>query len=382
MRWRKYIDETGDLNYTGFSDYYIFFYGESMGRPNISRQIAEEFRQRIEAGTYPCNSFLPAERELASEFNTSRDTIAAALKCLAGEGLVVRSPGRGTRVLSPHASNVSPVIGVIHNLDENQGSREGLRILEGIQDALLHTDFRHEFLVLRPDSPLNSLIEDNDLLRKKFQGIIYLEAVYPERIDSLHKEGFPVVVANLEDELDVPCTCVDHAGIIHEAVRLLIGFGHKRIAFLGQEPGVCFFGKARDGYLSGLEEAGIPRDKSLIGITESTTALQGYGVAKELLRLPNPPTAFVAARDILASGAIQAAQEAGLTVGRDISIIGYDDISWFQEEPFLTTFREPCYELGAASAEMLINRIQGQETPNKLVIDSPLIVRKSAGPLL
>jgi len=225
-------------------------------------------------------------------------------------------------------------------------------------------------------------MDDNALLRKKFQGIIYLEAVYPARIDSLHKEGFPVVVANLEDNLDVPCTCVDHAGIMHEAVRLLVGFGHKRIAFLGQNEWVCFFGKAREGYLSGLEEAGIPRDESLIGITESTNALQAYGVTKELLGLSDPPTAFVAARDLLAAGAVQAAHEAGLTVGRDVSVISYDDISWFQEEPFLTTFREPCYELGAAAAEMLINRIQGHETPEKLVIDSPLIVRKSAGPLL
>ncbi|MFA6666275.1 MAG: substrate-binding domain-containing protein [Armatimonadota bacterium] len=354
-----------------------------MGRPSISKQIAEEFRKRIAAGTYPCNSFLPSERELAAEFNTSRDTIAAALKRLVEEGFVARSPGRGTRVLPAHAADTSPVIGVIHNLSERYGSREGLRILEGIQDALLRTNFRHEFLVTSADPSFGNRMYDNALLRKKFQGVIYLETVYPaERIYGLHKEGFPVVVANLEYDLDVPCTCVNHAGITYEAVKLLVGFGHKRIAFLGQDANVCFYGKALAGYISGLEEAGIPRDESLIGITATTNALQAYSITKDLLNLPSPPTAIMAARDIFAGGAVQAVQDAGLTVGRDISIVGYDDISWPQEEPFLTTFREPCYELGAAAAEMLINRIRGRKTPEKLVIESPLIIRKSAGPLL
>ncbi len=354
-----------------------------MGRPSISRQIAEEFRKRIASGIYPYNSFLPSERELSVEFKTSRDTIASALKDLADEGLVERSPRRGTQVLPPPTSDMSPVIGVFHNLSKYYESREGLRILEGIQDALLRTNFRHEFLVSHRGSPLNKQIYDNVLLRKKFQGVIYLEAVYfEEKIYGLHKEGFPVVVANLECDLDVPCTYVDHAQSARDAVKLLVGFGHKRIAFLGRKASICLYGEKLTGYASGLEEAGIPLDESLIGITEATDAFQAYNVTKDLLNLSDPPTAIVAARDIFAGGAVQAARDAGLTVGRDISIIGYDDVSWTQEEPFLTTFKEPCYELGATAAEMLINRIQGHKTPEKIVIESPIIIRKSAGPLL
>jgi len=330
---------------------------------------------------YPQNSFLPSERELAIEFQVSRNTIVAALKNLSSEDLLEISPGRGTRILPTRTHAEPAVIGIIHNLGGQSESREGLRILEGIQDAIQNTGFRHEFMVISADSPLTT---DNSQLEEKYQGVIYLETICSSaQILRLHKKGFPIVVANLEEDLDVPGTYVDHAKAAHEAVKLLVGFGHRRIAFLGRKPDISFYGKALSGYILGLNEAGIPQDELLIGTTVMAGDMfQAYSVTKNLLGLPEPPTAIVAARDSFAAGAVEASREAGLIVGRDISIIGYDDVSWVQEDSFLTTFKEPCYELGATAVEMLINRINNNSGTEKLVIESPIIIRKSAGPLL
>jgi LacI family transcriptional regulator len=203
---------------------------------------------------------------------------------------------------------------------------------------------------------------------------------HEEVIVGLERRKIPVVVANLEIDLEASATFVDHRKVALRATQVLAGFGHRRIAFLAREPGYLFYGEARRGYLDGLKEAGIAADDSLIAVSQQTDPLSAYFATKPLLERSDPPTALVAARDILAQGACRAITEAGLTVGRDVSVIGFDDVSWPQEEPFLTTFREPCREMAAAAAEMLIERIvRGWRPPEKREFEAPLVLRRSAG---
>jgi DNA-binding LacI/PurR family transcriptional regulator len=102
--------------------------------------------------------------------------------------------------------------------------------------------------------------------------------------------------------------------------------------------------------------------------------------ARKLLKGKHRPTAIVAGRDLHAEGICRLAGELGLVIGRDLSVVGFDDVSWTQEVPFLTTFREPCYELGAVAADMLIDRMTGGwRAPEQREIPAPLILRRSAG---
>lgn len=181
--------------------------------------------------------------------------------------------------------------------------------------------------------------------------------------------------------MDVPATWVDHRQATLQAVNMLVGFGHQRIALLSRPPEVYFYGKAREGYLAGLKEAAIEPDNALIALCEKTDALSAYLATRRFLQLPQPPTGIVAARDVLAEGACKAIEETGLAVGRDISVIGFDDHSWPQDPPSLTTFREPCYEMGKVAAEMLMDKIvHGCGPVEQRCIESPLILRRSAGP--
>ena len=84
----------------------------------------------------------------------------------------------------------------------------------------------------------------------------------------------------------------------------------------------------------------------------------GYKSAQQLLQLSNRPTAIFAANDLMALGAIYAAQDAGLSVPQDIAIVGYDnrEFSWIVR-PNITTVEMPVYEMGRIAAEILLQQI-------------------------
>ena len=101
----------------------------------------------------------------------------------------------------------------------------------------------------------------------------------------------------------------------------------------------------------------------------------------QLLDLPNPPTAVIACNDLMALGAISAAQKRGLMVGRDAAITGFDDIPLAEHShPPLTTIHQPIYGIGRQICDMLVRLIQGEELAESHVLLEPkLIVRESSG---
>ena len=192
------------------------------------------------------------------------------------------------------------------------------------------------------------------------------------------------MIANLEWSWEITSTWVDHGKATLHAVRTLVSMGHRRIGLVTRSPDTYFYGKSLEGYVAGLEEAGLPLDRTLIVESEGGhDNLTSYFTAKRLLNVHPVPTAIVAARDYHAHGAYSAFTEAGYVVGRDVSLIGFDDVTWPEGRDFLTTFREPNYELGVVAAEMLIDRIvHGWRPPEKREIECPFILRRSAGPLV
>jgi len=350
------------------------------GRFPIAERIVRKLRKRIARGDYPPHAYLPAERLLAREYGTSRTTVSKALSMLAREGLVVQSRGRGTRVLAPSERPASRPIALIYYTGARKDFwPESARILRGCQETFLRLGYPFR-PCLSIEPPIESAAQK---IGAEFAGVLMVEAFEREELAlALQAQGIPLVVANLETDIDVSATCVDHERIMREAAETLIKLGHRRIAFLGRPPERSFHGKARTGYKAALENAGLPLDPKLIGVCNGPGGLAAYFVATEMLKLDDPPTAFVAARDVFAEGICRAAEEAGMTVGEDISVIGFDDISWPVEEPFLTTFREPCREMGAVAAQMLIDRIVHAHRPvEKRIIPAEFMLRRSAGPV-
>lgn len=368
----------------------------SVGRQNVPERdekeksplvarIERELTRRIADGTYQVNSYIPPERKLVEELGASRLTIATALGRLVKAGLVVRSPGRGTRVLAPWERLTHPLVGVIHGLSTTSGElhRAGsFAAFQGALNVLQQVGCPHEVMSAKSSEALGV-----EQILKRFGALLFIELL-PEAAEEameLERRRVPMVVAKLEgrNDLDISATFVDHRLPTREAVRFLSNSGHRRIAYVTREPQFAFYGNAREGYFNGLKEAGLRCDESLIAVTERTDALSGYFAAEKLLTLDDRPTAFVAARSTLAEGVCQAIERAGLLVGHHVSVIGFDDTTWPREDPILTTFDEPCHEMGVAAARMLMERIvNGWQPPEKRRFDTPFIVRRSAGPPL
>jgi len=100
-------------------------------------------------------------------------------------------------------------------------------------------------------------------------------------------------------------------------------------------------------------------------------------MALKLLGLPEPPTAIFAASDTQAMGVLQAADELGLHVPDDLSVIGYDDIE-VSEYLGLTTIRQRLYESGQRGVELLLKIIDDPKVePVCEILPTELIVRKT-----
>lgn len=354
---------------------------EQSDRSPVAAKIERELRRRIVQGVYAPHLYLPSERQLAGDLRASRVTVGKALAALERDGLVLRSQGRGTRVLPASETASRLPIGIVHGefvamrAAEYRGS---LSTLQGARETLERLACDHELMSVPRDHGLPA-----DHLLDRFGAMLFIESCCGEDqyLAEFERRGVPVVVAKLEDDLDVSATWVDHQEPTLQAVRTLVGLGHRRIAFVGREANHVFHGPAREAFLSALRQAGLPIDKSLIASCEKTDALSGYFAAKPLLRSSEPPTAIVAARDAIAEGVCRAIQEAGLVVGRHVSAIGFDDATWPEGRDFLTTFREPCYEMGKVAAEMLIERIVNPSLGlEKRRLKTPFILRRSAGP--
>ncbi|RKN05998.1 LacI family DNA-binding transcriptional regulator [Streptomyces radicis] len=165
------------------------------------------------------------------------------------------------------------------------------------------------------------------------------------------------------------------------ATRHLLGLGHRRIAVI-TGPDHVISSRARvDGYRTALEMTGIPVADELIR-TGDFQIEDGLLHTRELLRLPDPPTAVFACNDGQALGVYRAAAEAGLRVPEDLSVVGFDDLfpsDWLT--PPLTTVRQPLAAMAAAAATMAITLARGEPlTHTRVELATELVDRGSTAP--
>src|SRR5207248_8661020 len=112
-----------------------------------------------------------------------------------------------------------------------------------------------------------------------------------------------------------------------------------------------------DSYAEFHQKQGLSLDENLV-VESAFTQEGGLAAMRQLLALAEPPTAVLAANDVLALGALVAVQQAGKNVPDDISIIGMDNIYATEtSSPPLTTIAKPKYETGMTASHLLHDRI-------------------------
>lgn len=177
----------------------------------------------------------------------------------------------------------------------------------------------------------------------------------------------------------VPLVYSDNVQSAKEAVKYLHSLHHTRIAHIAG-PQTAISGRERlEGYRLGMMDENLPYDPDMIEIATEYDTQSGYTAMKRLLEHPNPPTAVFVVCDLSAIGAIRAIREAGLKVGRDISLIGFDDIQIAAHTiPPLTTMRQDRVSIGNALAATLIKLINKEPVDLVTKIPCHLIERESA----
>jgi LacI family transcriptional regulator len=203
-----------------------------------------------------------------------------------------------------------------------------------------------------------------------------------ETLIDLIEHGVPVVVlGNLRIHPKTVVVDSKNRQGGYAAIAHLVESGHRRIGVIKPPPTIVGLDRL-SGFRFGFRDHGLP-------IIDQYWVEGGFDVShgeagiQRLLQLPEPPTAVVAANDLVAIGAATALRQLGKRVPEDISIIGYDNIRMAElYEPALTTIAQPVYEMGVTAMRAIIRRIADRSLGGTKRDFTPrLIVRSSTRPL-
>jgi DNA-binding LacI/PurR family transcriptional regulator len=329
---------------------------------------------------------LPSEQSLAREFGVAYGTIRQAISGLVQEGVLVRVRGSGTFVrLDGAATQAARIFVLIVPSLQGLWNVAGFYYLPAIVQGFCveATRLGYEPTIIGGAS---------DMLRLTHNGagsICGIACLLVQEEDNRAAEklsdlGFPLVCINAyHGRRAIASIAADQRQGMATVVALLARHGHRRIAFLPGSTGTlgpmerlaAFRAAVRQHC---LEPVLPPRCQTE---TATTQAAEAAFYVNQLLARPNPPTAVVAAGDMLALGTLQALQQIGLRVPEDISLVGFGDYHVAQFlKPALTTVRLPLTELGVEAALYLDQGRAGHAKRRPVLLPVTLVERETVGP--
>ena len=253
-------------------------------------------------------------------------------------------------------------------------------IVRGIQDRLEQAGYTP--LIANTDNDPERERNDFDAMRaRQVDGVIAATARL-EPADELTEGGLPVVyVLRRHEDGDAPSAAADDRRGCELAIEHLIELGHTRIAHLGGPIGVSTGRERHEGFVAAMERAGLEVDPGLVRFGAAFTEPVGRALCEELLEAGGEATAIVAGNDLMALGCYDALAARGMSCPADMSVVGFNDMPFSERfDPPLTTIGIPQYELGAAAADLLLERLQDHRaTARQVTLDPRLVVRRSTG---
>lgn len=291
-----------------------------------------------------------------AELNYSPNASAKSLRTLESRKLLV--------ILSDISNPFFAMI--LHGVEE-AAAREGYPVFVGDTRGELEGETRYSTM----------------LPRREVDGMIVLSQGIPTAIQpwmSTHSTVPPVVTAFMAgDERGDLSVTVDNAALATEVIEHLYGYGHRRIGVLSG-----FIGSKQIQARLEAMKIVARREKALKDLSVEGgrfTIESGITCATRLLTKPQRPTALICCSDPLALGAIEAARRLGLSVPKDVSVVGCDDLptSAYLSPP-LTTVSLPLSDVGREAVRLLVARLRGTVVkPTAIVMPYRFIIRGSTG---
>lgn len=248
------------------------------------------------------------------------------------------------------------------------------QVIRGIQEAASAFDYR----VLLCNTLGNPETERQfaELVdARQADGVIQLRA-----FDPFARQDHPplVNICEIVDDAPWPTVSLNNRGAARTMTEHLLGLGHHRIGLIQGPPDSPLTRERFAGYREALDAAGIELDPALLQ-DGNYDCQSGHAAAAHLLRAEGRPTAIFCENDEMAMGAIRCIRQAGLQVPEDISVAGFDDISFAAFcDPPLTTIAQPAEAFGQHAVTMLLALLEGKDLPeHRLILPFELVVRAS-----
>jgi DNA-binding LacI/PurR family transcriptional regulator len=370
---------------------------------NKAPKVAELLTRDIGQGVYAPGTMLPPDGSLAESYKVSRITMRRALSMLAETGQVVRLPNRG--VLIPTGSEAMPVRGSSQRLGTKKKTVIGLswaatpdynlmKCLEGIEKCAAErgAELRTFCSSLNHQRTLEFLAHVDD---HGVDGVIvlpYNRTEYVEVLSRLVDRRFPMV--SLRKVHGLHCSVAQSEGAMatHRATHYLIEKYHRPVYYICEAISTETEPERRYGYQEAMHEAGfglLIESHTLQGepgVDDAGTFDQrkrtdlGYSVAMKLLSQMHEPVSILCMNDYGAQGVYEAAEKLGLTIGKDVCVVGFDGLPLAKMlKPGLTTL-EIRRELVGREAVLLLERIVARPPMEPIAVEVPceLIIRGSA----
>jgi LacI family transcriptional regulator, galactose operon repressor len=222
------------------------------------------------------------------------------------------------------------------------------------------------------------------LLQNRVAGLV----VSPARAGSRHlseveRAEVPLVcVDRYAKGVDAPVVRADGRAAVDRLVRYLLDLNHERLAIISGPPETVSGAERLEAFVEGAASRGVRVPEECVRIGDFRRR-SGRRAMRELLGLEEPPTAVFAANNLMALGALQALEEAGVRMPQNISFASFDDVSWFPLlNPPVTAISQPVGELGSAVARMLPEMVEGRGRPESVILEARLVVRGSCSAVL
>lgn len=236
-------------------------------------------------------------------------------------------------------------------------------------------DHRHVVIVGSSDEdPASERKVVGTLLERRVNGLLLVPA---GRDHSYLKEelalGMPVVFMDRPPgNLEADVILIDNVGGARAATEHLLADGHRRIGVVGDPPTIYTIAERVAGFEEAFAGAGVPLDESLIRVG-ARDVLEAEAATRELLSLPNPPTALFTTNNRASVGALRAMRGSGARP----ALVGFDDFE-LADMLSVTVVRHDPREMGRRAAQLLFARLGGDERPvQRIVLPTELVVRAS-----
>jgi len=225
------------------------------------------------------------------------------------------------------------------------------------------------------------------LSQKQVDGIIFVSTGNNlESIEYMISKKIVFVMIDRElsvyQEFDFPLVLTDQFAGGQMAAEHILSLGHKRIACVTGPSFLTPSSQREKGFRQALQDAGVPVIEELI-VKGDFLPESGYRAIHGFMSCKEPPTAVFACNDLMAFGVIRGANEAGLSIPDDLSVVGYDNIHLAAyASPSLTTVSLPNDDIAESAMHLLIAAFKKELTENKICLQASLVSRESSGELI